>query len=334
MARKGTTGSTAAEDALDEVDVVGASHELVIYSEQPGGAIEANFDALKEQIDGILADYADLVVTPDYLKQAKKDRAYLNSLSTSINQRRKDVKLRYMAPVVAFEARVAQLDAPIREASAAIDVQVKKFEETERALKRSHLRKHYTDFAGALAGAVPFERIEEAEWLNKSCDLVKAYRTIEDIVERIVKDEATLTELGLRHPLEAKAEYIATLDLSRAIARSKEIDAQLERVRVLEEEKAETARWQAEQAAKKAAVVAPVVEAPELLCARCLTAPVSTEGDLCRNCVADVAFPLEPTPVAAPEAREWTFSVTCTREQLDYIIAAVKAMGLQGRVRG
>ena len=278
-----------------------SDNELVISSEDPGGAIEANFDALKASIERIVKDYTGLVIVESYVPQAKKDRAYLNSLSTSLNQRRKDVKARYMAPVVAFEAKVAELDAPIKAASAAIDEQVKAFEVAEREAKREELVKHYTDYAGVLVDVVPFERIEQPGWLNKTCNLMTAFSDIEERVERIAKDEATLTELDLTHPVDAKTEYFATLDLSRAIARSRDLDAQEARTRALDEQKAAIAA-EREAAAK--------VE-PE---------PVEPE-------------PAVIEPVIVEEPRTYTFTVKCSPAERDVIASTFKAMGLSGTIR-
>lgn len=285
---------------MEPVEIVEA-HTLVIVSERPGEAIEANFDAVRAFITSIVEGYAELVITEQDVPKAKKDRAYLNSISASLGDRRKAVKARYMAPLVAFEAKVAELDAPIREGVEAIDKQVKAFEAKEKSDKRGWLVEHYNTYAGALADAVPFDHIEDSKWLNKTCDLAVAFDHIEVAVERMVRDEAALTDLDLSHPVEAKAEYFATLDLSRAIAVSKELDARLERARKLEEDKAENARWIAEKAAEKAAETVPDVP---------------------------------PLVVEEPEIREWTFIVKCTEAELGKITAAIKALGLHGSVKG
>ena len=274
--------------------------ELVIISEKPGGAILANFAALKAHIDGIIADYRDVTVTPGTVKAAKKDRAYLNSLSASLNQKRKDVKARYMAPVVAFEEMVKELDAPIREASDAIDVQVKEFEAAAKVEKRERLKAHYEEFAPALVDAVPFERIEDPKWMLASTDLMKGFEEIEARVERIATDEATLSDLNLNHPVEAKAEYFATLYMGRAIARSKALDKQVAAAARLEAQKAE---WEAQQACEAPAPTSePIQAAPE------------------------------PAPTPEPTT-EYTIVLTCTRTQLDGVIADMKARGLRGVVR-
>ena len=280
-------------DATEAV-VVESCDELVITSMQPGTDIEANFTALQAHVLGIVEEYKGLVVTPEYVGQAKKDRAYLNGLSKSLNQRRIEVKNRYMAPVVAFEERVKQLDAPIKEASAAIDTQVKAFEEQEKADKRAALVEHYEDYAGILLEAVPFERIEDPAWLNRTVNIEKAKEQIEGIVDRIAKDYTTLEEIGVSHPVEAKSEFFATLDLSSAIARSKQLDAQVEAAKRIEEQRA----------AMEAERVKPEPE-PD-------------------------AQP-EPEPTTKP--RLWQFSVVCTDRQFECIIAYLKSQGLQGTVK-
>jgi len=269
--------------------------DLVIISESPGGDIEANFAALESRIAEIVADYTDIVVTPKTVKQAKKDRAYLNSLSTSLNQRRKDVKQRYMAPVVAFENRVKELDAPIKEASAAIDAQVKVFEEEQKVEKRIELVQHYEGCAGALAEVVPFSRIEDPKWLNISVSIVKAQEEIDAIIERIATGIETIDGLELAHPIEAKAEFFETLDISRAIARSKQLQDQIDAAkRLIEQTKPEPA--------------------PEPA-----PAPAQTPEPA-------------PAPLAEPTNR-YTLTVTCTESECQQLIAALKSLGLTGTVR-
>ncbi|MEN6430283.1 MAG: DUF1351 domain-containing protein [Coriobacteriales bacterium] len=256
---------------------------LVITSMTPGSAIEANFDALKESIAAIVEGYKDVVITRDQVPQAKRDRAYIRGVSKSLNQRRIEVKRQYMAPIEVFEAKIKELDAPLEEAADVLDAQIKAFEEAERAAKRAELKKHYEEYAGALVEAVPFERIEDPSWTLKSTNLMAAFQVIEERVEAIARDDETLDSLGLSHPVEAHAEYFATLDLSRAIARSKELDEREARARELEAAKAEVA-----------------------------------------------AMRDEPAP---DEPRTWTFTVVCTRKELDAALAALKALGLNGKVR-
>jgi hypothetical protein len=279
---------------------------LVILAMRPGESITANFDALRDHIARILADYQGAEFGPEYVPQAKRDRAFLNNLVASINQRRKEVKEQYMAPVVAFEALVKELDAPIRAASAAID---KAFESAERDAEHERLRAHYEDYAGALAEAVPFERIDNPRWLNKTCN--NARDEIEAAVERIIRDEATLTDLDLAHPTEAKAEYFATLDIGKAIARSKQVAEQIEAARILEEKKQAFAA----ERARAAEIPEPAPPAP--------APPAPTPPD-----------PAPARAAAPPEhpVRDWLITISATRPDIDKLIDAALALGLTGRV--
>ena len=281
----------------------GAPVTLVISQMKPGLAIEANFDAMAAKVAEFVETYRDLVVTDEYVPQAKKDRAYLNSFQKALDSRRLEVKREYMAPVAAFETEVAKLTAPIKEASESIDRQVKEYEERARVAKREECRKHYEEFAGALTEAVPFERIEDASWALKSTSLMAAFDAIESKAEKIAADDEALDGLGLSHPIEAHAEYFATLDIARAIARSKALDEQEQTARDMEARKAEAAAFRAEQAAPKPEPVAEVEPAPAV----------------------------EASPVE--ESRAWTFTVTCTRSELDDALALLKAAGLEGTVR-
>ena len=274
------------------------SHEFTITKMQPGTEIEANFPEIAAKIAEITDLYAGAIVSLDYLPQAKKDRAYLNGLVKSVDQRRIEAKKAYMQPYDAFEAQVKALLAPVREASANLDAQIKTLEEQEKANKRMRLVLYYEGMAGALLEAVPFDRIEDPSWLNKTCHLEDAYAAIDAIIEHIFRDEQALDGLDLSHPREAKAELFATLDLSRAIARSKALDEQEAAARRIEEAKA------ANLAALKAPTPAPELE-PE-------PAPV-------------VAAP----PVEAPAT--WHLEVTCTRAQLDTLIAYLRDQGITGR---
>lgn len=292
-----TTKTKAAEQTLAEVvEPSGAS--LVLTQVQPGLDIEGNFAALQMHVEKLVRDYQGVQITEEYVPQAKHDRAYLNGLAKDIDSRRLEVKRQYSAPIVAFEDRIKVIIAPIKEASAAIDAQIKAFEESDRANKRVELVKHWDEYAGVLADAVPFTQIEDPKWSLKSTSLMSAFEAIEALVEKIAADDAALTGLNLSHPNEAKAEYLATLDMSKAIARSKQLDEQEARAAALEAEK------QAIAAAREA-------EKPEP--------------------VAEVAQPA-PAP-AKPATREWTFTCECTREELDGVLDYLKAHGIHGKVR-
>ena len=299
------TKKTVEAEVLDH-DAMATVSEFRITKMQPGVAIEANFAEVQAWVDSLVEMYSGTVVTPAYYKQAKRDRASVNSVVKSIDQRRLEVKTAYMHPISLLEAKVKELTAPLQAVSADIDRQIKAIEEIEKTDKRAELKHHYEEFAGILVDALPFERIEDPKWLNRTFNLMTAFEEIEAAVERIAKDDAALDELNLSHPVEAKAAYFATLDISAAIARSKALDEQAERARVFEEQKA-------------ALTAAPTPEE---------AAPV-TAGS-----TSDVSPPSDGAEAVSSEPTfDFTFTVHGTLAQRDQVIAALKSLGIQGTVK-
>ncbi len=77
--------------------------ELRIYSPQEDGflqSIEWNFEDLKQEVKARVRenDYTNLVYADDQIKEAKKDRANLRKFNAAVNDKRKEVKKRVMAP--------------------------------------------------------------------------------------------------------------------------------------------------------------------------------------------------------------------------------------------
>lgn len=279
---------------------------LVISQMKPGAAIVANFDEMAAKVAEFVDVYRDLEVTEEYVPQAKKDRAYLNSFQKALDARRIEVEREYMAPVTAFKKEIAKLTGPIKEASESIDRQVKEYEERARIAKREECRKHYAEYAGALVDAVPFERIEDPSWALKSTSLMAAFAAIEGRVEKIAADDATIDSLNLAYPIDAHGEYFATLDLSAAIARSKSREAEVARALEMEARKAEAAAFKAE--------------------------PLCTDAaDPREEFAADEG--IQPEPFVAEDRCEWTITFTGTRYDAEKASKYLKSQGLTGTIK-
>lgn len=197
------------------------------------GSIAANFDSLRANVAAILADYdgwepsAD---SADDVKQCKSQRKYLNGLDRELDERRKAVKRKWLEPYNAFEDEVNAIRGSIKAVSARLDEVVKTAEQAERDAKEQELREHYEAYAGLLVPVVPYERIADPKWLNKTTKLLKAMDELEAKVDRIAKDWGALKGLGLVHRDEAEARFFETLDLGAAIARNAEIERARERI--------------------------------------------------------------------------------------------------------
>lgn len=185
--------------------------------------IQANFDALEERVRAVVADYEGAVyhlASADAVREAKHDRSYLNGLKKEIEERRKAVKREYSKPLDAFEKRCRQITAIIDEAAGNIKAQLDQAEEERRARAYAALQEHYEEFAGLLAPVVPYERLHEPQWLNKTFGEVKAYEALEAKVSKLAGDWEMLKSQFEGEPFyaEAERELFATLDLGAALA--------------------------------------------------------------------------------------------------------------------
>ena len=195
-------------------------------------AIEANFAArVEEMIEGYAEARYDLT-DADSIKQAKRDRAYLNGIAKEIDERRKAVKREYMRPYEEFEAQANAIAAKVKSASANIKEQLDEAEERRKDAAYAILKEYYEDLAGLLVPVVPYERIHEEKWLNKTFGEIKAKRAIDEKVAKVAHDWETLqSQKGLLpHYETAERTFFGTLDLGSALTAAREAHAADERI--------------------------------------------------------------------------------------------------------
>ena len=227
--------------------------------------IQANFDALEERVRAVVADYEGAVydlASADAVREAKRDRSYLNGLKKEIEKRRKAVKREYSKPLDAFEKRCKQITAIIDEAAGNIKAQLDRAEEERRARAYAKLQEHYEGFAELLAPVVPYERLHEPQWLNKTFGEVKAYEALEAKVSKLAGDWEMLKSQFEGEPFyaEAERELFTTLDLGAALAAARkaaEENARIAELKAAMEPEPEAAPEPVDPARQPAPVAAP-----------------------------------------------------------------------------
>ena len=101
--------------------------ELLVSTEN--GSIETNIEGLKKHIAAGLEEYKHMVFTEETKKEAKATVANLRKLKKNVNDRKIEVKKRYMAPYEEFETQAKELISLIDEPIDYIDSQIKAFEQ-------------------------------------------------------------------------------------------------------------------------------------------------------------------------------------------------------------
>lgn len=181
--------------------------------------ISFNFDELQVELTERLHHYNNLVVTEDAIKEAKTDLANLRKLKDAIETRRKEVKQQCMAPYNAFERRVKELTALIDAPVAAINGQIKVFDEQEKAKKHSDIAAAYGELVPEeVQDIIPLNRILDPKWLNKGTSMKSIRESIATIANRTKIDICYIeSATAPEHLTAVRAKYIETLNIDAAL---------------------------------------------------------------------------------------------------------------------
>jgi len=238
--------------------------ELRLINPTEGGFLEHidwNSKEIKEQLAVKLEHYRNLAYTEEDIKDAKEDRAILNSLKKDFEDRRKAIKKACLEPYEKFEKEYNEVKDMIDEPIQVIDSQIKEFEKKQREEKRAALEKTYTDNIGELWNVLPFSSVCENQFLNVSYSLKKAQKEITERIETVRRDLQTIDALDSKYKVSVKDVYLSTMDLSKALAentRLLELESKLEaeqKKKEEEEKRLQEEKAKAEAEAKKEEVV-------------------------------------------------------------------------------
>lgn len=221
--------------------------QIEIYNPTDGQAlppVKWNYDELKQQLTEGLAAYKGRVYTDDTITQAKKDRAALNKLATAIDDKRKDMKARYLQPYQEFEAQAKELAQMVKDQAAEIDAQVKAYEQHRKDVKLASIKELYTAVIGKLAPLVPYEKLHDPKWLNVTASMTTITDEMGAKIEKAAAGLKAIDELGLDEDIaeQVKGVFLKGFDLAAAIAEKNRIIKQRE----------ELARYKAAQTAQDA----------------------------------------------------------------------------------
>lgn len=294
----------------------------VTYTE---ATIASNMDALEAHVKKVVADYEGAtydLTSAQAIKEAKHDRSYLNGIKKEIDERRKAVKREYNKPLDAFERRCKQITAIIDESTDAIKAQLDEAEQTRKDALYSRLQQHYEEFAGLLAPVVPYERLHEPQWLNKTFGEIKAQQALEAKVSDVARDWETLKaqQEAMPHYADAEREFFRTLDLGAALNAARLADEEDQRIAELKAAMAPEPEPEPDPESEPIAEPEPVA-APD---PEPMPAPAPMPAPVPAPMPAPVAEPLEAWTVEVPSA---------TRSQMQALASLLKAQGITGSIR-
>lgn len=195
--------------------------------------ISANFEAVKEWLTAELEPYANMVVTPEGMSDAKKTRADIRKVGDSIDSQRKAVKKEWMRPYEAFESKVKELTGIVNEAVSNIDVQIKEMENAEKEAKRQRLWNLFTESSSDIREYIEFEDIFDKKWLNATFPETDAANAIVKQLDDIRDGLDAIRSMNSPYESAMLSEYSKSHNLAKAFAEGK----RLEEIAKIEEER-------------------------------------------------------------------------------------------------
>ena len=192
--------------------------------------ITANWDEIKNEIVIKLKGYSLMTYTEDEIGRAKKDRAELNKLKKTINDKRLELEREYMKPFEQFKTASKEVMALIDEPIAEIDKQLKNYEEKRKAAKQVEIGSLFV--CTQFPSWVRLNMIQNEKWLNASYKLSDIKDELEFKKVMIEGDLKTLSELS--YAFEATEEYKRTLNLNLAISEGQRL-SELQKRKNIEE---------------------------------------------------------------------------------------------------
>ena len=188
--------------------------------------IDWNHEALKAQLAIRLEKYNGLIITEDTIKEGKADKANLNKLREAVEGERKRVKKIVMQPYTDFERKAKELVALIDEPIAAIDSQLKEFEEQRKEAKKDEIQQAYDAIVPEnLREVIPLDRIFDARWLNATTSMKKVEEALDLTAKKTRTNLQVVDMVPEAYKTAVRAKFIETLDVAAALDYQKQLQA-------------------------------------------------------------------------------------------------------------
>ena len=193
-------------------------NEMVVSVEQTNGILNiSNFDDIKENVQASMNLYKTMVFTEDTLIEAKSTVATLRKLSKSLDDKRKEVKKKYMQPYDAFEDKIKELQQIIAEPIELIAKQTKEYEDKRIEQKKEEIHQIYDSCIEGMQEYLPLSKIYDKTWENKGTSAKKIKEAIETYVNNAQMSIETIKNMHSDAEQKALDTFKSTLNLSIAI---------------------------------------------------------------------------------------------------------------------
>ena len=150
--------------------------------------IDFNAEEIKNALTEATKLYKGLVLTEEDVPDAKKRIANWRKVREFMESERKRLKKECLAPYEAFEAEYKDVLGVLDTAINEIDVQVKDFDETEKANKKHEIETYFLSLTEKLTLTVDINKLFDTKWLNKSATLKTVCTELKSKIDAILTD--------------------------------------------------------------------------------------------------------------------------------------------------
>lgn len=238
--------------------------EIRVTVNQDPGNVSWNYEEIKKSLIDGLEIYKKTVYTDETIKSAKTDLAALRKLSTQINDRKKEIKSRFMEPYDQFEAQVKEILNLINEPIKAINDQVADYESRRKVRVRAEIMTYWQMKSADLPEEIrekAYRKIYDSRWENASATKKSWHDGIDNGIGQIMKEIDTIKSFESEFEPEMIKVYYQAFSLADAMKKMHELEEQkrliLEHERIrkeAEEKKKAEEKRKAEEAARLEAI--------------------------------------------------------------------------------
>ena len=300
-------------ETIEEIDTSEQAPALNIIKATPGGAIESNYEQVAAYVQALASQYdgVNAIKSSAHKKQAKNERAYLNSIKGQIDAERKRLKAEYMRPYTDWETKIkADILEPLQGASNNIKSSLDDFDARWKQEKYDELKEFYEELAPMLIANVPYERLHDDRYLNATYSTQNAKDDIADKVNSIAEGQTLITKMGYADDahLEVMRYFFESLNATESIKRFEKAEEERARVRELQEQQKALEETRRNAQAAKAAIDRS-----------------TSEG-------------VKPSPISnASTKTKWSLKIdsefVATKEQATHLAGVLKSLGISGSIK-
>ncbi len=197
--------------------------------------VKFNKEEIMKEISNRMQYYSNIEVTEETMKESKTDLANLRKFRNSFEEKRKELKKKFLKPYEDFEKEYKEIIELIDRPLNLINAQLQKLEFEQKETKKKNIKLYYEKEAKDIVELVPFERIFKDKWLNKTCTTKSIKDEIAEFVKSFKCGYETIKNLNQKYEKQIIDKFIQTFDLTVALAEGKRLEQQEKNTSILEQ---------------------------------------------------------------------------------------------------